>query len=141
MFFFLMRRNHRIAVRVHRDCADVCFYVPVFSMTEDFIGGFSVVFTRFFIFNVFCRGKNCVFAPTNKHHRFLTRDFVLCGQLRVPLCEVFQDFLKVRLSFLLSCMEKSCCREKMPDRLYFTGVKTGCSACVFSECPWLCSPW
>lgn len=60
-----MRRNHRVAVRVYGDCAAVCFYVPVFSLTEDFIGGFSVVFARFFIFNVFCRGKNCVFAPTN----------------------------------------------------------------------------
>lgn len=65
MFFSLMRRNHCVAVRVYGDCAGGCFYVPVFSLAEDFIGGFSVVSVRFFIFNVFCRGKNCVFAPTN----------------------------------------------------------------------------
>ena len=50
-------------------------------------------------------------------------------------------FSKSSLVIFVACMEKPCCREKKSDKLYFTGVKTGCSVCVFSECPWWCSPW
>ncbi len=73
-----VRRNHRAAVRVHCDCAAVCFYVPVFSFAKDFVDGSFAFFVagflvvccsasfataRFFIFNIFCCRKNCIFAP------------------------------------------------------------------------------